>query len=74
MANDSLLNTPVLWINKYLQDQIQILTNIETPFFPSTPSIIDDLTGSFPEAHRVLHGYLGQANQNESQGLSTYKV
>jgi hypothetical protein len=49
MANDSLLNTPVLWINKYLQDQIQILTNIETPFFPSTPSIIDDLTGSFPE-------------------------
>jgi hypothetical protein len=48
MAIDSLLNTPVLWINKYLQDQIQILTDIETPFFPSTPSIIDDLTGSFP--------------------------
>jgi len=48
MANDSLLNTPVLWINKYLADQIQILTNIETPFFPSTPSTIDNLTESFP--------------------------
>jgi hypothetical protein len=48
MANDSLLNTPVLWINKYLADQIQILTDIETPFFPSTPSTIDNLTESFP--------------------------
>lgn len=48
MANDSLLNTPVLWINKYLEDQIQILTDIETPFFPSTPSTIDNLTKSFP--------------------------
>jgi hypothetical protein len=49
MANDSLLNTPVLWINKYLQDNIQLLTDIDTPFFPSTPSILDDLSGSFPE-------------------------
>jgi len=48
MANDSLLNTPVLWINKYLEDQIGLLTNIEIPFFPSSPSILDDLTGSFP--------------------------
>jgi len=48
MANDSLLNTPVLWINKYLADQIQILTDIETPFFPSTPSTIDNLTEIFP--------------------------
>ena len=49
MANDSLLNTPVLWINKYLQDQIQQLTNIETPFFPSTPSTLDNLTETFPD-------------------------
>lgn len=48
MADNDLLNTPVLWVNKYLQDKIQLLTNIETPFFPSTPSILDDLTGSFP--------------------------
>lgn len=50
MANDSLLNTPVLWINKYLEDKIPLLTNIEVPLFPSTPSILDDLTGSFPAA------------------------
>jgi hypothetical protein len=48
MANDSLLNTPVLWINKYLEDNIPLLTNVEVPLFPSTPSILDDLTGSFP--------------------------
>jgi hypothetical protein len=50
MANDSLLNTPVLWINKYLQENVTQLTNLpKMPFFPSTPSILDDLTGSFPE-------------------------
>lgn len=49
MANNDLLNTPVLWINKYLQDKIQILTDIETPFFPSTPSTINDLTQYFPD-------------------------
>jgi hypothetical protein len=48
MANDSLLNTPVLWINKYLQERVSGITDIEFPFFPSTPSILDDLTGSFP--------------------------
>lgn len=50
MANDSLLNTPVLWVNKYLEEKIPLLTNIEVPLFPSTPSILDDLTGSFPAA------------------------
>ena len=48
MANDSLLNTPVLWINKYLEDNISLLTDIEFPLFPSVPSALDDLTGSFP--------------------------
>ncbi len=48
MANDSPLNTPVLWINKYLEEKISGLTDIEFPFFPSSPSILDDLTGSFP--------------------------
>ena len=49
MANTDLLNTPVLWINKYLQDKIEELTDIETPFSPSTPSTINDLTQYFPE-------------------------
>jgi hypothetical protein len=49
MANDSPLNTPVLWINKYLQAKVQELTDIETPFFPSTPSTLENLTVMFPE-------------------------
>jgi hypothetical protein len=49
MANDSQLNTPVLWINKYLQAKVQELTDIETPFFPSTPSTLENLTVMFPE-------------------------
>jgi len=49
MANDSLLNTPVLWINKYLADKIPTMTGIDKiPFFPSTPSTIDNLTEMFP--------------------------
>lgn len=48
------INTPVLWINKYLQSQIAGIfqsdsgeTNATFPFFPSTPSTIDDLTDYF---------------------------
>lgn len=49
MANDSTLNTPVLWINKYLQAKILELTGLDQfPFFPSTPSTIDNLTEMFP--------------------------
>ena len=49
MANESPLNTPVLWINKYLQDKINLLTNLgDVPFFPTVPSTIDALTQSFP--------------------------
>ena len=50
----AVLNTPVLWINKYLQAQISEIFKSDTgddfatfPFFPSTPSTIDDLTDYF---------------------------
>jgi hypothetical protein len=49
MANDSPLNTPVLWINKYLESKITGMTGIDKiPFFPSTPSTLDNLTEMFP--------------------------
>jgi hypothetical protein len=48
VANTDLLNTPVIWINKYLEANIPLLTNVEVPLFPSTPSVLDDLQGSFP--------------------------
>ena len=47
MANDSTLNTPVLWINKYLQQKLGELVDIGIPIFPSSPSTIDDLTETF---------------------------
>jgi len=48
LANDTLLNTPVLWINKYLQSKILENTQLDTPFFPTLPSTINDLTQYFP--------------------------
>jgi len=37
MANDTLLNTPVLWINNYLKDKLSAYGFGGIPFFPSTP-------------------------------------
>ena len=52
MANESSYNTPVVWINKYLQNKIPELANLpdgeEVRFFPSNPSTLDSLTQSFP--------------------------
>jgi hypothetical protein len=48
MAQTSILNTPVLWINAYLQEKLEGLGFDNIPFFPSTPSTINDLTDYFP--------------------------
>jgi hypothetical protein len=49
----STLNTPGLWVNKYLQEKIHEITStpgstspdgLGIPFFPTTPTTIDDLT------------------------------
>jgi hypothetical protein len=44
----SILNTPALWVNAYLQDKLQSLGFDTVPFFPSTPSTINDLDNLFP--------------------------
>jgi hypothetical protein len=44
MANTDLLNTPLLWINKYLQSKLSEDLGYVTPFFPPSPFNIDDLT------------------------------
>ncbi|NDB60315.1 hypothetical protein EB001_17950 [bacterium] len=47
-APTSSYNTPMLWINRYLSAKIPELTGLEQfPFFPSTPSTINDLTEYF---------------------------
>ena len=47
MANDSFLNTPVVWVNKYLQAKLSGLGFSTIPFFPTSPSTIDSLTQTF---------------------------
>ena len=44
MANTDLLNTPLLWINKYLQSKLSDSLGYVTPFFPPSPFNLDDLT------------------------------
>jgi hypothetical protein len=44
MANTDLLNTPLLWINKYLQSELSDSLGYVTPFFPPSPFNLDDLT------------------------------
>lgn len=57
MANDTALNTPVLWINKYLQSKLSDLGFSSVPFFPTSPSTIDSLTQSFTETNGVMATY-----------------
>lgn len=45
----SVLNTPGLWVNHYLQESLVDLGFEAVPFFPTTPSTINDVTEYFPE-------------------------
>jgi hypothetical protein len=46
----SVLNTPVLWINQYLREKIELLTDLsDVPFFPTGPSTLETLQSQFPE-------------------------
>lgn len=48
MANDTVLNTPAIWINKYLQSKLEPVFGQPPQFFPTQPSTLDELTSSFP--------------------------
>ena len=48
MANNTVFNTPVVWINKYLQIKLSDYGFDGVPFFPTQPSTIDTLTQTFP--------------------------
>lgn len=55
---ESTLNTPMLWINNYLQEKISLITGLEIPaFFPSGPTSLDDLTETFPTGSGVMCTY-----------------
>jgi hypothetical protein len=48
VSKTSILNTPVLWVNAYLQEKLEGLGFEAMPFFPSVPSTLNDLTEFFP--------------------------
>jgi hypothetical protein len=50
VSKSSILNTPVLWVNAYLQDKLQDLGFDSVPFFPTVPSTINNLTDFFPQS------------------------
>jgi hypothetical protein len=50
VSKTSILNTPVLWVNAYLQEKLEDLGFETMPFFPSVPSTINDLTEFFPSS------------------------
>ncbi len=55
----STFNTPILWINKYLQEKIVEFANVPMPFFPSTPTTIDELTEQWVVINDERYQYEG---------------
>jgi len=63
----STYNTPQLWINSYLQDKISEFVSkgngdgdrIGVPFFPSTPSSIDEITEQWVVINDIRYPYAG---------------
>lgn len=68
MANTTTLNTPVIWVNKYLQEKVSELSGFSRlPFFPSTPSTLDDLTeiwAQSPDGVMCVYDRMIRMNRN----------
>jgi hypothetical protein len=54
-----LINTPMLWINTYLQEKITEGLQIGVPFFPPSPNTIDDLTETWIVVNDERYQYQG---------------
>ena len=77
MADTDILNTPLIWINKYLQAKAEALTNIQMiPFFPTNPTDFAAITQSFPESDGVVCVYdrLSRMNKNKFPHIKTEQV
>lgn len=47
MDNTTLLNTPTIWINKYIQENLVKNIDVGVPIFTSSPTNIDDLSETY---------------------------
>jgi hypothetical protein len=53
------VNTPMLWINKYLQEKIAENLKIAVPIFPTMPSSLDNIQDYFLKINNVNYEYTG---------------
>jgi len=58
-TNDPVINTPMLWVNAYLQEKITQGLEIGVPFFPPSPNTIDDLTETWVVVNDQRYSYQG---------------
>lgn len=58
-SSDPVINTPMLWINSYLQEKLAQAVNIGVPFFPPSPNTIDDLTETWVVVNDERFNYSG---------------
>lgn len=54
-----LVNTPMLWVNNYIQEKLGQYLSVGVPFFPPSPNTIDDLTETFIVIDGSQYGYSG---------------
>lgn len=59
VGTNLIINTPMLWINTYLQEKITEGLQIGVPFFPPSPNTIDDLTESWIVVNDERYQYQG---------------
>jgi len=75
MADTDLLNTPLIWINKYLQTKVMSAVGLNIlPFFPTSPTAIDDLTESSPEGAMCVYDRLSRMNKGKFPHIKTEQV
>jgi hypothetical protein len=55
----SVFNTPMLWVNAYLQEKIADWTEVGIPFFPTMPTTIDELTEQWIVINDTRYPYTG---------------
>lgn len=53
------VNTPMLWINKYLQEKLAEHLKIAVPIFPTLPSTIDNIQDYFLKINNINYEYAG---------------
>lgn len=54
-----LVNTPMLWVNTYIQEKLSAYLSIGVPFFPPSPNTIDDLTETWITINDSRFQYAG---------------